>query len=131
MKVLAGMILACFLLAGCATQTQELRITPYMAQSYTPSQMCLIYYRTQSPVIMEEIQRRGMFSESQRRLIRESKVARFMSEDAVRCAWGEPDQINTTISAAGRTEQWVYHRCPTCKMQFIYFELGKVTAIQS
>jgi hypothetical protein len=49
-----------------------------------------------------------------------------MTEAMVREAWGEPDHVNSTITASGRSEQWVYG-----ESQYIYLETGRVTAIQS
>jgi hypothetical protein len=40
-------------------------------------------------------------------------------------AWGRPEDVNRTITAYGTTEQWVYGL--GC---YVYFEDGKVTAIQ-
>jgi len=40
-------------------------------------------------------------------------------------SWGQPEDINRTTTAYGTTEQWVYGL--GC---YIYFENGKVTAIQ-
>jgi len=45
--------------------------------------------------------------------------------EIVREAWGEPEDINCTITAYGTREQWVYDL--GC---YVYFENGRVTAIQ-
>ena len=48
-----------------------------------------------------------------------------MTEQQVRMSWEEPEHINRTITASGVvSEQWVYGS------QYVYFEDGKVTAIQ-
>jgi hypothetical protein len=39
--------------------------------------------------------------------------------------WGEPESINTTITANGNSEQWVYGL-----RMYIYFRNGRVSAIQ-
>lgn len=48
-----------------------------------------------------------------------------MTEEAVCLSWGEPDAINTTITAGLTREQWVYG--PT---SYLYLDNGVVTAIQ-
>lgn len=40
-------------------------------------------------------------------------------------SWGEPESINTTITANGNSEQWVYGL-----RMYIYFRNGRVSAIQ-
>lgn len=39
--------------------------------------------------------------------------------------WGKPKDINTTIDAHGKFEQWVYGLG-----QYLYFTNGKLTSIQ-
>lgn len=48
------------------------------------------------------------------------------SPELVRVAWGNPESINRTITAAGTREQWVYGRG-----DYVYIENGAVTAIQT
>jgi len=43
-----------------------------------------------------------------------------------RTNWGEPLYKNTTITARGKREQWVYE-----DRQYLYFENGRLTAIQT
>lgn len=43
---------------------------------------------------------------------------------AVEAAWGRPRDINSTVTASGRREQWVYPG------KYVYLEDGTVTAIQ-
>lgn len=40
--------------------------------------------------------------------------------------WGEPNSINTTVTAYGTIEQWVYD-----DFQYLYFKNGKLTTIQT
>jgi len=47
-----------------------------------------------------------------------------ISEEGCRALLGSPEHINTTRTAYGASEQWVY------KERYIYVENGKVTAIQ-
>ena len=49
-----------------------------------------------------------------------------MTNAQVRAAWGAPDQINTTETLAGVSEQWVYG-----PGQYVYLEAGRVTAVQT
>lgn len=53
------------------------------------------------------------------------EVSIGMTPDQVRLAWGPPERIHETITAAGRRQQWVYPG-----QSFLYFENGVVTAIQ-
>ena len=50
-----------------------------------------------------------------------------MSQDeALASNWGKPVRINRTITAHGTNEQWVYGGG-----NYLYFENGKLTAIQN
>lgn len=46
-------------------------------------------------------------------------------DDVVRNCWGRPERVNTTVTARGRREQWVYGR-----QRYLYFENGRLTAMQ-
>ena len=48
-----------------------------------------------------------------------------MTHEQLRESWGAPEDVNTTITAAGKREQWVYGNG-----QYAYLENGRVTAIQ-
>lgn len=48
-----------------------------------------------------------------------------MSEEDVKASWGKPEHVNTTVTAYGRHDQWVYGN------QYVYFEDGRVSAVQS
>jgi hypothetical protein len=52
------------------------------------------------------------------------QVAIGMTTEMVREAWGRPSGINTTTTARGTTEQWVY------SSSYVYFTNGAVSAIQ-
>lgn len=57
----------------------------------------------------------------------EAKTIRIgMTTDEVRSRWGEPNDINRTITAHGTREQWVYGGG-----NYLYFEDGILTAIQN
>lgn len=57
--------------------------------------------------------------------IERESVSIGMSKEQVRMSWGEPEDVNSTTTALGRTEQWVY---PGSK--YLYFRDGKLTTIQ-
>ena len=59
-------------------------------------------------------------------LIISGKVKVGMSKQAAKESWGEPDDINTTTGSYGTHEQWVYGNG-----NYLYFENGKLTAIQN
>lgn len=58
-------------------------------------------------------------------LIKEGKVRIGMNQNACRLSWGEPRKINRTTGSYGVHEQWVYYN------SYLYFENGKLTAIQN
>ena len=50
---------------------------------------------------------------------------------SVLAAWGAPSSINSTTTAQGDQDQWVYLPCDTCKASYVYLTNGLVTAIQN
>lgn len=52
------------------------------------------------------------------------KVGLGMSTDDVIASWGKPDHVNTTVTAYGKHEQWVYGNT------YVYFEDGRLTSYQ-
>lgn len=58
--------------------------------------------------------------------IADGKVVIGMTEKMCRTAWGNPRDINTTTTSYGKREQWVYSL-----KHYLYFENGKLTAIQN
>lgn len=66
------------------------------------------------------------YGASMANLILEGKIRIGMSKNMCRDSWGEPDDINKTITTYGTTEQWVYG------YSYVYFdEKGQITAIQN
>jgi hypothetical protein len=59
-----------------------------------------------------------------REAILAKKVGLGMSTDDVITSWGEPDRVNTTVTAYGKTEQWIYDDT------FLYFDDGRLTSYQ-
>lgn len=51
-----------------------------------------------------------------------------MPAQAVRIAWGVPDEVNRTFGAGGKSEQWVYPR-GNFKSSYVHVEDGLVTYI--
>jgi hypothetical protein len=52
------------------------------------------------------------------------KVAIGYTKEMCELSWGEPKKINETITAGGKSEQWVY------KDNYLYFNNGKLTSMQ-
>ena len=57
--------------------------------------------------------------------IQKQDVAIGMTAEQVRLSWGQPKNVNTTVTEAGRTEQWVYSG------QYVYLDNGSVESIQT
>jgi len=53
-----------------------------------------------------------------------------MTKEMCRDALGEPTQINRTRTVNATHEQWVYESKYDYKTMYVYFENGKITAIQ-
>jgi len=58
-------------------------------------------------------------------LINNGEVKIGMNKEQARLSWGKPEKINKDIYEGRIKEQWVY------KVQYLYFENDKLTAIQS
>jgi hypothetical protein len=54
-----------------------------------------------------------------------TKVKVGMTPGQTRCVLGEPERVNTTTTATGVSEQWVYGTG-----RYVYFRDGMVEAIQ-
>lgn len=63
-------------------------------------------------------------------LIAEGKVVLGMTKAMCKDAWGEPDDIHTSIGSWGTHEQWVYDY-EYSSDSYLYFENGKLTSIQN
>lgn len=59
-------------------------------------------------------------------IIAAGKVTVGMDEEQAKAAWGTPDDINRTTTAAGTREQWVYGYS-----SYLYFDNGVLTSIQN
>ena len=58
-------------------------------------------------------------------LINNGEIRIGMNKEQARLSWGKPEKINKDIYEGGIKEQWIY------KVQYLYFENDKLTAIQS
>lgn len=61
--------------------------------------------------------------------IKNGNIAVGMTQWMVIDAWGKPNDINTTTTEYGSSEQWVY-RTGSYDAKYVYFEDGKVETIQ-
>lgn len=59
-------------------------------------------------------------------LILRGSIRIGMSQEVATLSWGYPSEVNKTSTVGGINEQWVYG-----DGQYLYFENGKVTAIQN
>jgi hypothetical protein len=66
------------------------------------------------------------YGASNAEIILQGKIRIGMTKNMCRDSWGEPDDINKTITSYGTNEQWVYG------YSYVYFdENGQITAIQN
>lgn len=63
--------------------------------------------------------------------IDQHEIAIGMGTDEVIASWGQPTDINTTTTAQGEDDQWVYRHCDTCSSSYVYFANGSVSSIQN
>lgn len=133
LKTIAALTLAS--LAGCAA-TSPARIatsTPEELQSQTSEALCNAWGRFHPTKARVELERRGLLSAEEWRLIDAQHVAIGMSRLALICSWGDPGYtgaVNRTVSASGVSEQWVYRDAVAERTRYIYVRDGKVTGMQ-
>lgn len=65
------------------------------------------------------------YGKTNAKLIKEGEVRIGFTKEMCIEAWGEPEYINTTTTADGKTEQWVYGW-----FSYLYFKGNKLIAIQ-
>ena len=63
--------------------------------------------------------------------ISQGRILIGMTNQEVLRSWGAPTKINSTISARGSSEQWVYRREKIGNDQYVYVENGIVRSIQT
>lgn len=71
--------------------------------------------------------RQDRLKEQQRELAKKPDAEIGMTTDQVlnKSNWGMPDDINTTLSSYGNSEQWIYG-----EGKYLYFNNGRLTTIQ-
>lgn len=74
----------------------------------------------------EARERRALLKER----IGQRKVAIGMTKSDVIASWGRADDINSSVSSRGRSEQWIYERGDFSR-QYVHFDNGKVSYISS
>lgn len=68
------------------------------------------------------------FDEMAEDAIRQRKVLVGMNESQVVRAWGQPSVVNASVSASGKTEQWVYRN--DGGGNYLYLDNGRLRSIQ-
>ena len=61
-----------------------------------------------------------------RKAIGERKIVLGMTARQLQFSWGQPETVNSTVNAHGRSEQWVYEMG-----QYVYLDNGKIVSWQS
>ena len=83
--------------------------------------------------VRKELERRGAITPAEWRLIEEEKVQPGMSELAVICSWGYPDDSgvsrNQALGRWGEQKQFVFDR-PFSKSRTVYIEGGRVVKLE-
>lgn len=74
------------------------------------------------------VQENADISEVFKEYILEGSVSIGMTTEMVLASWGEPDDINRTVSVGTVSEQWIYGEIPNSI--YIYFTDGIMTAFQ-
>ena len=59
------------------------------------------------------------------------KIRIGMDVEQVTAAWGRPQDINTTTTAYGRSDQFVWEDSDGLPYQYAYFDDGILTSIQN
>jgi hypothetical protein len=138
-SILAGGVL---MLAACSSW-EPIRIandTPQQLQQESDQTICVYAYfsptfssdasKEVSEKVLQEGIRRGLIRPDWADEIRHNKASIGMNEYEAKAAWGFPLDVNTTTTAAGQQQQWVYGHYSDA-MSFIYVQDGLVTAIQN
>ena len=61
--------------------------------------------------------------------IKNQEIVIGMSDEQARLSWGQPDDVNSTVTAGNREEQWVYG--DGTERTYLYFENGGLTTYQN
>jgi hypothetical protein len=80
------------------------------------------YYFTENPIEQS-------WSTEIKYAVQNQEIVIGMTERQARLSWGQPDDINSTVTAENRDEQWVYG--DETERTYLYFENGKLTTYQN
>jgi hypothetical protein len=95
------------------------------AGSMSIKDLCLEYFSSGTDVFEKELKRRHAFNAAEWRLIESHKIALGLSEDAVRCTFGEPKEVRRVMKDGYEQDQYVYDGIQ------IFVAKEKVNAIQN
>jgi hypothetical protein len=133
-KTPTGSLLAvCALaLAACANSPAALAtMSPEKLAQQNSQVLCHALGVNNSKKARQELERRQIFTAEEWQLINSKTVGIGMSELALVCTLGTPipgyGTINTSVSAAGTTRQYVY-RHPMLGTRYVYVSNGVVTS---
>lgn len=127
-------VIATCALTGCAVNL------PADLDGVSDATLCDVYARTSDQRAYEEIKRRDLLTDEERKHVLGRQITLGMSEIAVICAWGQPSDVNRTVGSWGVHEQWVYcgrdawgqrRTYPCIASNYVYFENGEVSAWQN
>jgi len=80
------------------------------------------YYFTENPIEQS-------WSTEIKYAVQNQEIVIGMTERQARLSWGQPDDINRTVTSETRNEQWVYGDGP--EKSYLYFENGELTTYQN
>lgn len=124
-----------FILSGCGAPT--IKVDP---EKFSTTALCDridVIYRTSGLVfgvphdyiedLYDEIEARNEFAKEDMLLIRENAINIGMSEDALRCSWGNPTRKNSYSSSRGSNRiQYFYKK--SLADYYVYVENGVITS---
>jgi hypothetical protein len=82
------------------------------------------YHLGRAYTVSEAASYRKLFGSDNFDLVLQGKVKIGFTKEMCRLSWGEPKDINETITSGKKSEQWVYDK------NYLYFDNGVVTAMQ-
>lgn len=82
------------------------------------------YHLGRAYTVSETANYRKLFGSDNFDLVLQGKVKIGFTKEMCRLSWGEPNDINETITSGKKSEQWVYEK------NYLYFDNGVVTAMQ-
>jgi hypothetical protein len=87
-------------------------------------ELCREFRATRLQTSIDELGRRSAFSASDRKLIQAKQMQVGMSEAALQCSWGQPEDVNRTVTSTAEHKQYVYGS------RYVYVDNGVVTGFQ-